>query len=96
MSKLHWLGRGYFQVYNGDTDSLLFKGKTDKLLHDLENGVHITSRMDYTNWNESIYTELVKHKASNNIIVSTIQDGERINFPQCSCRSESVLCANSQ
>ena len=51
-------GGGVFQVYYGDTDSLVLKVKTDDLLNDLENGKRISSRMDFTNWYESITPEL--------------------------------------
>jgi hypothetical protein len=58
--KVQWPIEGPVQVYYVDTDSLLLKVKTENLLNDLENGEHISSRMDYTHWNESFYLELVK------------------------------------
>ena len=41
---------------------LLLKVKTENLSDDLENSKYISSWMDYTHWDELIYTELVKRQ----------------------------------
>ena len=61
--------RGQVWVYYGDTDLLPLKVKTDIYLDDLETGEHISTRMDQTNWDGSIYPELVKRQAPNNLLI---------------------------
>ena len=73
--KVQWPIKGQVQVYYGDTDSLLLKVKTENLLEDLENGVYIGPRMDYTNWIESIYPELVKRQAPNQLLMLKSETG---------------------
>ena len=73
--KLKQLGEGQIQTYYGGTDSLLLKVKTDNLLDDLENGKHIRSRRDYTNWDESIYPELAKRQAPNQLLFLKSETG---------------------
>ena len=58
-----------------DTDSPLLKVKTENLLNDLENGEYISSRMDYTNWDESLYPELVKRQAPNQLLMLKSETG---------------------
>ena len=58
-------GEGKVQVYYGDGNSLLPKIKTENLINDSKNGVYISSWVDYTNWNDFIYLELVKNQAPN-------------------------------
>ena len=60
---LQWPGEGQDQVYCEDNDPLLLKFAAYDLLEDFENGKHISTRMDYTSWNESTYPEIVKHQA---------------------------------
>ena len=74
MGKLQWPWEQQFQVYYGATDSLLLKVKTNNLLDDLENSMYICFWMDYINWDESIYPELVKYKTPNNLLFYQIQD----------------------
>ena len=50
--------------YYRDTDSLLLKVKTENLLENCDTSEHISPSMDYTNWDESIYSELVLHQAA--------------------------------
>ena len=73
--KVQWPIEGQVQVYYGDTDSLLLKVKTENLLNDLENGEYISSRMDYTNWDESLYPELVKRQAPNQLLMLKSETG---------------------
>ena len=47
-------------MYYEDTNSLLLKVTTGNLLVDLESDMLISSRMDYTNWDEAIYLELME------------------------------------
>ena len=73
--KVQWPREGEVQVYYGDTDSLLLKVKTEDLLGDLEKGEHISSRMDFTNWNSSLYPELVKRQAPNQLLMLKSETG---------------------
>ena len=73
--KVQWPIEGQVQVYYGNTDSLLLKVKTENLLNDLENGEYISSRMNYTNWDESLYPELVKRQAPNQLLMLKSETG---------------------
>ena len=42
---------------------IITKGKTENLWDNLENGKYINSRIDFTNWDESFYPEIVKRQA---------------------------------
>ena len=53
----------------------MLKVRTANLLEDLEKGVHISSRMDFTNWDESIYPELVKRQAPNQLLMLKSETG---------------------
>ena len=74
--KVQWPREGEVQVYYGDTDSLLLKvNGTEDLLGDLEKGEHISSRMDVTNWNPSLYPEMVKRQAPNQLLMLKSETG---------------------
>ena len=62
-------GRDKFKFISG-IHSLLLKVKTENLLDVLENGERISSRMDYTGRDESIYPELVKGQAPNKLFLN--------------------------
>jgi hypothetical protein len=81
--KVHWQGEGEVQVYYGDTDSLLLKVNTGDLLNDLENGEHIRSQMDFTNWNASLYLELMKHQASDQLFMLKSETGSDLYLMRC-------------
>ena len=76
--KIQWPIEGKVQVYYGDAYSLLLKVKTENFLNDLENGEYIRSRMDYTNWNESLYPELVKRLAPNQLLILKSETGSNL------------------
>ena len=65
-------------MYYGDTDSLMLKVKCDNLLNDLENGEHISSRMDFNKRDESIYLKLMKHQAPHKLLFLKSDTGSNL------------------
>jgi len=69
VGRRQWQREGRVQLYYGDIYSLLVRAETENSIRRCGKGMNITSRMDFTNWEKSIYQELAKHQAPNKLLL---------------------------